>query len=217
MTLLHRLTSMLRWLVRRSTVERELHDELRTFIDMAAAAKEREGISPAEARRLATLDLGGVEQVKERVRSRRHGAWLDEVMQDLRYALRTLARAPVFTAVALLTLALGIGANTAIFTIVHGAILRPLAYPRPEQLISLTSEFPAYGSVSALSAAEYPGVPDPQPVFRGSRRLRDRRRRIHNDRGQFDCRRSPPACAVNLGRCASAPGTRCAAIARTPL
>ncbi len=155
MTLLNRLASMLRWLFRRNTVERELHDELRTFIDMAAAAREDEGTLSAEARRLAAIELGGMEQVKERVRTGRPGAWLDEMAQDLRYSLRTLARAPVFTAVALLTLALGIGANTAIFTIVNGAILRPLAYPRPQQLVSITSEFPAFGSVASLSVAEY--------------------------------------------------------------
>ena len=155
MTLLNRLASMLRWVLRRNTIERELHDELRTFIDMAATARENEGTPPAEARRLAALDLGGMEQVKERVRTERPGAWLAEMAQDLRYSLRTLARAPVFTAVALLTLALGIGANTAIFTIVNGAILRPLAYPRPQQLMSISSEFPAFGSVASLSAAEY--------------------------------------------------------------
>jgi predicted permease len=154
-TLLDRLASMLRWLFRRNTIERELHDELRTFIDMAAAAKEDEGTLPAEARRLAAIELGGMEQVKERVRTGRPGAWLDETAQDIRYSFRTFARAPVFTAVALLTLALGIGANTAIFTIVNGAILRPLAYPRPHQLISISSEFLAFGSVASLSAAEY--------------------------------------------------------------
>jgi predicted permease len=146
---------MLRWLFRRNTIERELHDELRTFIDMAAAAKEDEGIPPLEARRLAAIELGGMEQVKERVRTGRPGAWLEEMAQDCRYGLRTLARAPAFSAVALLTLALGIGANTAIFTIVNGAILRPLAYPRPQQLISISSEFPAFASVASLSAAEY--------------------------------------------------------------
>jgi hypothetical protein len=74
LTLLHRLGSVVRWLFRRNRSEQELDDELLTFIDMAAAAKIQKGVSPAEAHRQATLDLGGVEQIKERVRTSRHGA-----------------------------------------------------------------------------------------------------------------------------------------------
>jgi putative ABC transport system permease protein len=142
MTFLHRLASIVRWMVHRDRAERDLNDELEAFVDMAAADRVRDGAAPADARRSAVLHLGGVEQAKERVRSARHGAWLDEVGRDLRYGLRTLRRSPVFTTVALLTLALGIGANTAIFSIVHAAILRPLEYPAPGQLMRLTAHFP---------------------------------------------------------------------------
>lgn len=77
--LLHRLASMVRWVVRRNRAERDLNDELKAFVDMAAADGTREGVPPAEARRRAVLHLGGVEQAKERVQTGRHGAWLDEL------------------------------------------------------------------------------------------------------------------------------------------
>ena len=156
MMLLHRLVSVVRWIVYRDRAERDLHDELEAFVDMAAADRMSDGAAPAEARRAAVLYLGGAEQAKERIRSARHGAWLDEVGRDLRYGLRTLRRSPVFAAVALLTLALGIGANTAIFSIVSAVILRPLAYPAPEQLMRLSAHAPV-GPLQGfrLSTPEY--------------------------------------------------------------
>src|SRR5262245_24509087 len=104
MILLRRFASIVRALIRRKAVERELDSELRSYVDLSADEKVRNGIPPDEARRLAVLELGGVEQTKERVRTGRHGALIDEMRQDVRYAFRLFAKNPSFTATVVLTL-----------------------------------------------------------------------------------------------------------------
>jgi predicted permease len=139
MTLLHRIASILRSMVNRTSAETDLDDELQSFVDMAAADQVRNGLTPAEARRLAILGLGGVEQTKERVRTARHGAWLDAVWRDVQYALRQVRRNPSFSAIAIATLALGIGFNTAIFSVWSGVLYAPLpGVERPNELVMLT-------------------------------------------------------------------------------
>jgi putative ABC transport system permease protein len=142
MIIIHRLRSLARWLFRRHEVERQLHDELESFIELSTNARMREGATPEEARRLARLELGGVEQTKERVRTYRWGALLEQGWQDLRYARRSLASQPAFTAIVVVTLAIGIGANTAIYTVVDSTMLRSLPFRDPDRLmrVSLTSE-----------------------------------------------------------------------------
>src|SRR6185503_21391203 len=100
-------------------------------------AKLRQGQTPQEARRNALLELGGVEQVEERVREIRVGQFIETAWRDVRLGVRTLVHSPIFTAVTVLSLALGIGANTAIFSVVNGLLLRPLPYSEPEQIVDV--------------------------------------------------------------------------------
>ena len=127
----------LRALLRRDAAERELDKELRFHLDMETEQYIRRGVEPAEARRRALVAFGGVEQAKEAHRDVRGTTLLEGVAGDTRFALRTLRRSPTLAAAAILTLALGIGANAAIFAAVNAVILRPLPFVEPDQLFAL--------------------------------------------------------------------------------
>ena len=126
-----------RALFRHKAVERELNDELRFHFEQQVEKFVQSGIPSQEARRRARLMFGATEEIKEECRAARGVLFLENLLQDLRYGLRTIRKSPGFTTVVVLTLALGIGVNTALFTIVHGVLLSPLPFPHPERLVSL--------------------------------------------------------------------------------
>ena len=138
MTILYRIRALARWLFRHDEIERALDTDLTDYIERSAAEKMRTGMSEAEARRAARIELGGVEQTKDRVRETLSLGAVEKLVADIGYALRTLSRQKTFTAVAALTLALGIGVNVAIFSLAEQILLRPLPVPEPGQLVNLT-------------------------------------------------------------------------------
>jgi putative ABC transport system permease protein len=138
MPLLPRLSSLWRNLFHKARKEQELTEELDAYLEMLIEQKINEGRDPEEARRAALIELGGKEQVKEKVREARMGHQLESICQDLRFALRMLLKHPVFTLIAVFTLALGIGANTAIFSVVDTVLLNAVPYYEPQRLLWVT-------------------------------------------------------------------------------
>jgi predicted permease len=143
------LTTGLRALFRPERTEREMDEELRGFLDASTEAKTLAGMKPQEAARAARIEMGSANAVKHRIRSAGWETMLEDLWQDIRYSVRMLARSPIFTLVAVLSLALGIGANTAIFSLMNVVMLRSLPVQQPGQLV-LFGAGKMVGSTSSL-------------------------------------------------------------------
>jgi predicted permease len=165
-----RLRALWNSVLRSKLLDRDLDEELQAYLELVSAEKIQEGLSPEEAYRDARRETGGVEQVIQSVRNVRAGVWLDRLVQDLRYGVRTLAKNPAFTLVAMATLALGIGANTAMFSLLDQVVLRLLPVSHPEQLVIVRETGNHYGNSYGPNTVSWPmfeDLRDNNQVFSG--------------------------------------------------
>src|SRR5215831_11694942 len=155
---------------RRSRVEQDLDDELSFHVAMEASVQAGRGAGEADAQRRARRSIGGYQQVKEACHDMLRVSWLDTIGRDVRYALRSFRRSPTFTLVALLSLAIGVGANCAAFTWADALLLRPLPVARPSDVVTIgskTSLDGVFGNVLRASYPEYTAMRDRATTFEG--------------------------------------------------
>ena len=149
------LLARVRELFRSRRIDRDLGEELDTHLSLLEDEHVRRGLSRVEARRAARMDLGGLDQTKELVKDRRGFRVIEMFAHDVRYAVRLLVKSPGFTTAAIVTLALGIGANAAIFSLVDAVMFRPLPYPDPHRLVSIWEVMQPTGTRSVVAPANY--------------------------------------------------------------
>ena len=160
-----KVRSFLRNLFSIRRVEVDLDEEVRSHLELLTEENIRGGMSPKEAQRAARIELGGIEQVKELVREERIGNWLHSVMSDCHFGVRQLRKNPGFTAVAILTLALGIGANTAVFSVVESVLLRPLPFQDSERLFAIWAKQKGQADRTGASMPEFEDYKDQSHSF----------------------------------------------------
>src|SRR6184192_4720415 len=158
-----RLRSLFRW----AQADQEVDDELRDNLERKTEEYVAQGMTQEEAHRRARLDLGGVEQTKEKCRDARRVNWIQDFIQDLRFGLRMLRKSPGSFVVAFVILALAIGANTAIFSLLDGVVLRDLPVPHPDQLVRFGAHIPG-NDYAALSLPMFQELSRGQKVFSGT-------------------------------------------------
>jgi predicted permease len=156
-----------RFLFRRRVVEREMDEELRFHIEKEIEENLREGMSPAQARRRALVAFGGEERYREQIRDARGVRPLEDLMRDIRYAVRQLRRTPLFSTVAVVTLAVGIGANTGVFSVVNGLLLRDRPYRAPETLVHVYSSVEDESPYATSYARDLDDLRKLDDVFQG--------------------------------------------------
>jgi predicted permease len=157
----------LRAVFRRDRVERDLREEMRYHIERETSLRIRRGKSPPDAHAAAVRDFGGVEMHKDYVRDARGTEWVDSLLRDGRFAVRSLRRAPAFTVVVVATLALGIGANSAVFSIVDAVLLHPLTVAHPAQLVAINEAITDQVQHAPLSFPNYRALADRNRSFTG--------------------------------------------------